>query len=313
MGPLSSPNNESHSPNKTHRRLENIFLFSNWFTGPKKENWSASWGGDRRRFQKETRTHKLCQPENVAVGPVDNLRLGDRAEVEKLQCQIKHHQNESPIFLPLDTKSENKKKNKKQKFCSFYLHDAVCRVLNEKIQNAVVIEVSWNRLPVRNQRGRCGRIVTFSPWWKCFHNFPLTQGWCTDNDWNSISLLPAEQGTHVTVQSEQAELKSGALQSCQSEPCGVLPVNGSRVKSPFFAYVLLPEHWHFAWGVHQHPVASGGVEAGDRVQAVAKTSHKRKQEFRTLSSSEKKIELSWCSISNFTLFIWRFSNFLWRL
>lgn len=73
-------------------------------------------------------------------------------------------------------------------------------MLNEKIQDAVVIEVSWNRLPVRNQRGRCGRTVyvTFRTWWKFFHNFPLAQGWWTDNDWNFIleeTLLPAEQGT----------------------------------------------------------------------------------------------------------------------
>lgn len=190
MGPLSRPNNESHSQNKTHRRLGSIFLFSNWFTGPEEENWLASWGGDRWRFQKETRTHKLCQPENVAVGPVDNVRLRDRAEVEKLQCQIKHHQNKSHLFLPLDTK----KKQKNVVLCSFYLHDAICRVLNEKIQDAVVIEVSWNRLPVRNHSGRCGRIVyvTFRTWWKFFHNFPF---------FLEEAFPPAVQGTHVTVQS----------------------------------------------------------------------------------------------------------------
>lgn len=147
MGPLSSPNNESHSQNKTHRRLGSIFLLSDWFTGPEEENWSAGWGGDRWRFQKETRTHKLCQPENVAVGPIDNVRLGDRATLEKLQCHIKHHQNESRLFLPLNTI-----KWKNVVLCPFYLHDAICRVLNEKIQDAVIIEVSWNRLPAKSER-----------------------------------------------------------------------------------------------------------------------------------------------------------------
>lgn len=73
----------------------------------------------------------------------------------------------------------------------------------------------------------------------------------------------------------------------------VAPVHGRRDEGPVLAQVALPEHGHFAGGVHQHPVAPGGVEVGGRVQAVvavAKTVHKGGQEFQMLRSSKKKKE-----------------------
>lgn len=71
----------------------------------------------------------------------------------------------------------------------------------------------------------------------------------------------------------------------------VTPVHGRRDEGPLLAQVLLPEHRHFAGGVHQHPVTPGGVEVGGRVQAVvavAKTVHKGGEEFQMLRSSMRK-------------------------
>lgn len=41
-------------------------------------------------------------------------------------------------------------KKKKDAFSSSYLHDSVCRVLNEKVEDAAVVKVSWSWLPVRD-------------------------------------------------------------------------------------------------------------------------------------------------------------------